>query len=185
MPPFLASAGGGNDSFASSSGKKQHTNLRDLKEMGTNLTAPKPAGPTEERKTVNYERSQRLSTVSLIDDPLLEQDLVEASSSVPDPKNAKKKVAQKTESKRKTEEGISEEDMEWLETLLPGMQEDATGMPSVYNEDSFLTELIDPRDRKGLLLPFSRKRVMWDFLTLSLVVYTALVLPYILCWCEK
>ena len=44
-------------------------------------------------------------------------------------------------------------------------------------EDSFLTELHSKSDLEGLILPFSRLRTAWDFLTMLMVLYTAIWLP--------
>ena len=79
----------------------------------------------------------------------------------------------------KGHESMSEGDVDFLETMLPGLQ---VNRLNTYTEDQFLTELLTPEDLSCILLPFSRKRNMWDLLTLMLVLYTALVLPYVICF---
>ena len=45
------------------------------------------------------------------------------------------------------------------------------------DEYSYLTEMLKAPELRGVLLPFSRARTLWDLLTMLLVVYTALWLP--------
>ena len=78
---------------------------------------------------------------------------------------------------------MNEGDLDWLEAILPGLNAKTASSKhrvASYKEDSFLLELLDPSELKRVLLPFSRLRIVWDALTLALVVYTALILPYLL-----
>ena len=49
-----------------------------------------------------------------------------------------------------------------------------------FTTNTYLVELSQPSDLNPLILPFGSKRSLWDMLTLSLVLYTAIVLPYLL-----
>jgi hypothetical protein len=49
-----------------------------------------------------------------------------------------------------------------------------------YTESMYLTELCTKAELKWLVLPWGRRRGVWDVLVLTLVLYTALVLPYTL-----
>jgi len=74
---------------------------------------------------------------------------------------------------------MSEGDVDWLETMLPGLQSQG-GKLSEYTEDSYLTELIEFEQMKWLILPMSNLRTAWDMLTLGLVLYTAVTVPYVI-----
>lgn len=74
-------------------------------------------------------------------------------------------------------------DVEWLDSMLPGAAGEGLAeelLRGGYNEHSYLTELCEADELRWIMLPYSRKRTLWDALTLVLVVYTAVVLPYTL-----
>lgn len=72
---------------------------------------------------------------------------------------------------------MNDRDVDWLESMLPGLQSNSA---TEYSEESYLTELVKPEDLRWLLLPSSSIRTMWDMLTLGLVLYTALTVPYVI-----
>jgi CRP-like cAMP-binding protein len=72
---------------------------------------------------------------------------------------------------------VSEHDVDMLESLSPEL---GWGGSHSAHEDAFLTEQCTAQELRCLLLPFSRSKRLWDGFTLALVVYTALVLPYVL-----
>jgi hypothetical protein len=84
--------------------------------------------------------------------------------------------------RRDQHHSMTEGDVDYLETIVPGLR-GVDGMQSTtYREDEFLTELCTEEELRHVLLPgaISRRRMAWDLLALALVVYTALVLPYVL-----
>ena len=62
---------------------------------------------------------------------------------------------------------MGDHDVEWLESMLPGLEaaQASAGKIRAYKEESYLTELCTPEELRGLLLPSSRKRAVWDALT--------------------
>lgn len=72
---------------------------------------------------------------------------------------------------------------DWLESIVPGLSQ-TTKKEQAFTEELFLTELFSEEELKRVVLPFGNRKMLWDLLTLSLVLYTALVLPYILCMRE-
>jgi len=66
-------------------------------------------------------------------------------------------------------------DEAWLQSMLPGLEQP---LRTRYNEHSYLLEHTDADQRRFVLLPWSRFRTCWDFLTLGYVLYTAVYMPY-------
>ena len=75
-------------------------------------------------------------------------------------------------------------DEEWGESMMPGSGR-ATGAENELQDASYLTEMYTEEELSRVILPFSRLRVFWDLLTLALVFYTALTLPYFLCFMDS
>ncbi len=76
-----------------------------------------------------------------------------------------------------------EENEDWLESILPGFSQNTGNKFSRrFTEDLYLTELCNPRELRWLVLPFGTRRGVWDAMMVVLVLYTAIVLPYFLCF---
>lgn len=52
------------------------------------------------------------------------------------------------------------------------------------DDESYLTEMLQPGDTNGVILPMSRLRTCWDVLIFLFVAYTAIILPIVLCFDE-
>ena len=78
-----------------------------------------------------------------------------------------------------------EEAAEWLSIRASGTEEEKL---STYNHrvgkgsSSFLTDDFNDDELKHIILPMGSRRGAWDLLTLALVVYTAVTLPYVICF---
>ena len=74
---------------------------------------------------------------------------------------------------------------DWLDSMLPGFsQRGRGGRQQRFTLDVYLTELCNRKELKWLILPFGTKRAVWDSLMIVLVLYTAVMLPYLLTFAD-
>jgi hypothetical protein len=72
---------------------------------------------------------------------------------------------------------LQDSDTEWQSQMAPWLESATSERPSELKPNSHLVEMVDEHTLRGKLLPFGTTRVLWDGLTLLLVLYTAVVLP--------